>query len=295
MSPPGIEAKIAPGTQDSGLRPFFLLAYALTWALLGPWFYVFNVVYHEKIPGWLWICAPLAFLGGWGPSVAALIVTRRTGGRGAVRRLLGSLTIWRVPAVWYLLTILLPPAVTALSLAIVDAGLANLRHFNPAAALAGVPLTYALALPFGPLGEELGWRGFALPRLMSRFGPARASLLLGSLWTSWHLPMMIWSPGASMPSFMTLSISSVAIYWVQITAIAAVMTVLFLKTKGSLLFAVLAHLTFNTAESIVYSGLPDLAVGQQRAVYIVNVGLLAILGMISLSWMAGRAKRFPAA
>ena len=62
----GLEVPIDLKSRRPGLHSFFLLAYALTWALLGPWFYVFNAIYHEKIPSWLWILAPLAFIGGWG-------------------------------------------------------------------------------------------------------------------------------------------------------------------------------------------------------------------------------------
>jgi len=98
---------VKPGTPT--LRSFVFLAYGLTWVLLGPWFYVLNVVHQGQVPSWLWALAPLAFLGGWGPSVAALIVTARAGGRSAVRRLVGSLAIWRVPMGWYLVTLTLPP------------------------------------------------------------------------------------------------------------------------------------------------------------------------------------------
>jgi len=271
-----------------------LLAYALTWALLGPWFYAFNVVYHDRIPIWLWALAPLAFVGGWGPSIAALIVTARAGG-GAVRRLVGSMAMWRVPARWYLVTFALPPLVTAASVLVVDRGPATLRQFDLGAALANIPIAYAIALPFGPLGEELGWRGFALPRLLSRFGPVGASLLLGGLWTFWHVPMMLWSPGASMPSFMSLSITSVVIYMVQITAETALMTLLFLRTNKSVLLAIGAHVAFNTAHAVLFGGLPRLAPEQLRAVYLVNVALLAILGLISLGWLAARPVRPTAA
>jgi membrane protease YdiL (CAAX protease family) len=149
-------------------------------------------------------------------------------------------------------------------------------------------VAYLLALPFGPLGEELGWRGFALPRLLHRFGAVKASLLLGGIWTLWHLPMMLWSPGASLPSFMTLSLTSVAIYAVQIIAITFMMTVLFLKTKGSVLLAICAHLAFNTAEAVLFGGLPELAVNQRRAIYLVNVALLGLVGVIGLIWLARR-------
>ena len=272
--------------QTPSLRSFLFLAYALTWVLLGPWFYAYNVVYHEKIPGWIWAFAPLAFIGGSGPSVAALIVTARTGERGAVRRLASSLLIWRVPMRWYLIVFALPPLVTALSLLVVDRGPATLLQFDLGAALANMPLAYALALPFGPLGEELGWRGFALPRLLARFGPVTASLLLGGFWTFWHIPMMLFSPGASLPSFLTLSVTAVLIYLVQLTAATALMTLLFLRTNGSVLLAVLAHLTFNSADNVLFGGLPHQPTEQLRSVYMVNVALLAVLGLLSLVALA---------
>ena len=278
------------------LKKFFFLAYALTWGLLGPWFFIFNRVYHQKIPSWLWILAPLALIGGWGPSVAALIVAARTGGRAAVRKLLGSITIWRVPLRWYLFAFILPPLLTAVSLIIVNGGPAIFRGFDAGAALAGIPMAYLMALPFGPLGEELGWRGFALPRLLARFGAAKTSLLLGGIWTLWHLPMMLWSPGAALPSFMGLSLPSVAIYTVEITAVSVWMTILFLKTKGSVLLAICAHLAFNTAETVLFGGLPALDVNERKSVYLVNVALWALLGLIGLPWLARRsvaAQEFP--
>jgi len=278
-------------SQTAELRAFLLLAYALTWVLLGSWFYLFNVVYQQALPGWLWVWVPFAFIGGWGPSVAALILTARAGGRAAVRRLLRSLLVWRVPARWYVLAFALPPIVTAASIAIADHGLATLRHFSAGRALANVPIAYALALPFGPLGEELGWRGFALPRLLSRAGAVRGSLLLGAFWTFWHLPMMLFSPGASMPSFMSLSAGSVLVYLVQITAETALMTFLFLHTNASVLLAVLAHLTFNTAEAVIFGGLPRLPVDDRRAVYVINVTLLAALASIILVWPLWRSRR----
>jgi membrane protease YdiL (CAAX protease family) len=264
------------------------LAYLLTWAFLGPFFYLFNTVYGgdiEKMPGWMWALAPLAFIGGWGPTVAALIMAPLAGGRGALGKLLKSLTIWRAHIGWYVAIFALPPLLTAASVFIVDRSGATLARLDWIALLANIPLAYALALPFGPLGEELGWRGFALPRLLSSLGPVSASFILGTVWTFWHVPMMLWSPGASMPSFMPLSTSSILIYWVQVTSITAMMTVLFLRTGGSVLLAVLAHMTFNTAESVLFGGLADLSADQERSVYLANVTLLGVCGLTSLGWL----------
>lgn len=272
--------------ERTNLRSFVVLAYAITWVLLAPWFYVFNVVYQQEIPVWMWIFAPLAFVGGWGPTVAALIVSARASRPHAVRQLIGTLGQWRVPWPWYLTTLILPPLATAVSLLVVDRGASTLRQFDLGAALANLPIAYALALPFGPLGEELGWRGFALPRMLPRFGPVKASLFLGIIWTFWHVPMMLWSPGASIPAFMGLTFTSVAIYFIQITAITILMTCLFLSTNGSVLLAILAHMTFNTAESVLFGGLPRLGPETVRAVYVTNVGVLALLGLVGLTWLA---------
>lgn len=271
------------GTRPSSMGVFIISAYVLTWVLLGPWFYVFNVRYDGELQPWMWAWVPFAFFGGWGPTLAAIITVALTQGRSAVRQLIRSVTVWRVPLRWYVLVAVFPPAVTALSLLVVDQGLGTLRDFDVGAAITGTALVYLLALPFGPLGEELGWRGFALPRLLNRYGPVIASLVLGVVWTFWHVPMMLWSPGASIPSFMGLSSFAVAVYLVQVTSITILMTWLFLRTDGSVLLAVLAHLTFNTAEAAVYGGLPDLAVTQERSVYLVTVALFAVIA-VAASW-----------
>lgn len=271
------------------LSAFVFGAYALTWVLLAPWFYVLNVKYGGEMQPWMWAWVPFAFLGGWGPSVAALVVTAREEGRGGLRRLLQSVTAWRVPLRWYLLVVVFPPAVTWLGLLIVDRSLGALRDFDVGAAIAAIPLAYLVALPFGPLGEEIGWRGFALPRLLSRHGPAVASLILGIVWTFWHVPMMLWSPGASFPSFMDFSISAVAVYLVQLVSITVLMTWLFLKTKGSVLMAVLAHLTFNTSEAVVYGGLPEAALAHEQAAYFAKVILLAATAAVVVCILAIRS------
>jgi len=278
------------GIRTHQLGAFVCCAYALTWILLAPWFYLFNVKYGGEMQPWLWALVPFAFFGGWGPTLAALIVTAQSEGQSGVRRLLQSITSWRVSAHWYLLIAAFPPAATAFSLVVVDRGVATLSHFDVWPAVSATLRAYLLALPFGPLGEELGWRGMALPRLLSRFGPAVASLIVGVMWTFWHIPMMLWSPGASIPGFMGLSAFAVAVYLVQITAITVLMTWLFLRTRGSVLVAVLAHMTFNTAEAVLYSGLPKLAVEQQRAVYLVNVALLAAVAAAALWLFAGRGQ-----
>src|SRR5215203_3102248 len=93
----------------------------------------------------------------------------------------------------------------------------------------------------GPLGEEPGWRGFALPRLQRLHGPLVASLILGPLWALWHLPLF-WAPAWNFPP----TILNLVLFVISGTALTIVMTWVFNNTKGSLLIAILVHATFDT-------------------------------------------------
>jgi len=167
-------------TEPGGLWRFFGLAHVITWLLLGPWFWLFNRVWHQAVPWWGWLLVPVAFWGGYGPSLAAVVESWRLGGRSAVVALLRSLTIWQVSVGWYVLVIAGPYALAAV--AAVVAGVPGFpQQYSVGASLGSGPLALAFALPFGPLGEELGWRGYALPRLVRRLGFWGGSLALGDV------------------------------------------------------------------------------------------------------------------
>ena len=270
------------------LRSFLLLAYGLNWALLAPWLYLYRVRFAGSPPLWVWLLVPLAYIGGSAPSVAAIILALRSDEPHALRKLAAPLLAWRVSARWYAIALLVPPLATLASLIVATHGMQPLDHYNVGAMLLSLPATYLLALPFGPLGEELGWRGTALPRLCDRFPTWQAVLILGVLWTFWHVPQMLMLPGASIPSVMPLSLTSVALYLVQISGINALIALVFLRTNGSLLLATLTHLAFNTAENVVFAGLPVLSAADTRSVYLVNVWVLAAIGGVCLVQLARR-------
>jgi membrane protease YdiL (CAAX protease family) len=90
----------------------------------------------------------------------------------------------------------------------------------------------------GALGEEPGWRGFALPRLQSLHGPLVGSLILGVLWALWHLPLF-WTP------WNTLTALNIVVFVLAATCLAIMYTRVFNNTKGSVLMAILIHAAFN--------------------------------------------------
>jgi uncharacterized protein len=267
---------------------FAILSYAITWILLGPWFYCYTRVWHGTMPRWVWSIVPVIFLGGWGPSIAALLVMWLRSGRRGVTGLLRSLILWRVRLRWYVFALVVPIVAVVGASVLTDLRPVVLDSFNATAAISSVPLAFAMALPFGPLGEELGWRGYALPHLLRTTGPWTASLTLGVLWTFWHVPMIFLMPGAALPEYLPLSVIAVLSYLVEITAVTGIMTFLFLRTEGSVLITALFHLTFNTARTILFAGLPEPTTHQLREVYFGDIAMLSVTAVVCLASLSCR-------
>jgi len=207
------------------LVTFFLLAYGLTWAIQIP-------VAAGVLEGSGWRAVT------WVPAIAALLAAALTGGRGALRELGSRLVRWRVGWQWYLVVILGP---AAFSLAV--AGVYTLlggswSEAAPPALLEGpllfLPLFLLILTLTDGLGEELAWRGFALPRLLTRYNALVASVVLGVIWALWHLPL-VWTEGNAMYQ------QPVWLLLVDITAKSVLFTWVFLHTRGSVLIAMLFH------------------------------------------------------
>jgi membrane protease YdiL (CAAX protease family) len=176
------------------LTTFFLLAFGITWVVWVPRAAATQGLLSTNLPivvGEAWT---------WAPAIAALLAAALTGRRDAVRELRARLVRWRVGWQWYLVVIL-GPAAFSLAVAGVYALLGgSWAAAAPAALREGplmlLPLFLVILTLTDGLGEELGWRGFALPRLLTRYNALVASLILGALWALWHLPL-VWTEGAS--------------------------------------------------------------------------------------------------
>ena len=277
----------APGAPKRGMGRFLLLSYAITWLTLGPWFYAFNGPLQQTIPWWAWVILPILILGGWGPSVAAVICEAMDEGKPGVKRLFRKLLIWRIHPGWYVFVLLLPLVLTGLAVLASDFGATAVERFALAGVLGGIPLAYLSAIFFGPC-EELGWRGYALPRWLHSQGLWRSTVFLGTAWTFWHTPMLFLMPGAALPDFLPPTALNIGIYLIRNVAITGIMTYVFCHTNGSALIALLFHLTFNTSENIVFSGMPSPTNEQLRQIYFVNIALLCATALACLAWLTGR-------
>jgi membrane protease YdiL (CAAX protease family) len=194
-------------------------------------------------------------------------------GRAGVRALLLRMVQWRVGIGWYLLVILGYPVVLLAGLSVVlGAAPLNALLSNPSLLVSSYLPGIAFGLVFPSLGEEPGWRGFALPRLQRLYGPLLASLILGVLHALWHTPAYfvrgaISDNGFDLGVFVGNSLAIVAFTFIW--------TWLFNSTSGSVLFAMLVHATGN-ATSQLLGQLSDADAGLWGRVYPVLLALLVI-------------------
>jgi uncharacterized protein len=136
----------------------------------------------------------LSYLSNFGPALAALIVVGIAEGSNGIKKLIQSLFQWRVKFVWYLVVLLGPAVTMAVTVLFYNifAGDNSSQYFNGWISDFPQHLIVIGALFFfmmvGIWGEEVGWRGFALPRLQQAYHPLLASLMLGAIWAIWHLP-----------------------------------------------------------------------------------------------------------
>jgi membrane protease YdiL (CAAX protease family) len=224
---------MGPSFRRHPLATFLLLAFGLTWLVWVPRAMASQGLLASEWPivvGQAW---------SWGPAVAALLAAAITGGRAAVRELGARLVRWRVGWPWYAV-VLAGPAAFSLAVAGAYAALGGSwvapRAFD-GNLLGLIPFFVVLALTDG-LGEELGWRGYALPRLLARHGALAASLSLGVVWALWHLPLF-WTEGA------VLYGRPVWLPFLELPAEAVIYTWIFQHTRGSALPAVLLHASSN--------------------------------------------------
>jgi membrane protease YdiL (CAAX protease family) len=223
------------------LITFFVLAYALAWIIESPLVFLTDSVTGTQ-------GQVLVMLASNVPSVLAIVLTAIVLGRGALRKLLGRLMIWRVNPLWYLVVFLGPVALAG--------GVVGLNTLlgRPALSfgidsLLGLVIMLAIFIvPGSALGEEIGWRGYALPRLQAGRSALSATLILAPIWALWHLPL--WLTGA--PGRTPLLYAG---FVVSIIALSVILTWVYNSTGGSLLIVVLIHATFNVPMTLLIDSL----------------------------------------
>jgi membrane protease YdiL (CAAX protease family) len=205
---------------------YFVLAYVFSWIMVA----LISVAFV------------FGLLALFGPALAAILVTAFTEGKAGVRVLLRRVVLWRVAFVWYAVAVGVPFLVALFAL-----GVHAFTSGAPFAISTGTPVSLLIILAILVVGEEIGWRGFALPHLQARYDSLIASLILGVLWAGWHLA--------------NASIPGLEYYWYGFPAFlvfVVAQTILFTwlanHTRSSVLLAWIFHASINVSNSLFFIG-----------------------------------------
>jgi len=264
------------------LVAFFALAFLISWAIEIPLALTIRGYWRINMP------FSLHYLVGYGPMLSAIIVTALTSGKTGVKSLFSRISRWRLKPIWWLVAIsplavfllagifqwaqlynrLYSPSILNLQgmpgfvIAGLKSSLLNLGwvNFLPWLGLAALPMWL---LTFG-IGEETGWRGFALPRLQEKHNPLMASFILWLFWALWHLPLFFYTYELSiLPGFLTgLLAGAIALTW------------LYNSTGSSILMTAMWHGAFNFVTACVICGEDNNAAIISAAVMILAVVLV---------------------
>jgi len=228
------------------LLSFFVLTYGVTW---GGWFLLLALqsgllpfrLDPDSLAGTL-----LFRLSGWGPAIAAVVLTALIGGKQGLREFFSRFVSWRVGPGWYATALFSFLVITLVVLALSPL-LIGTHPSSPYMSSWYSPILLFLpgvlvATAKAALPEEPGWRGYALPRLLSRYNALLAGVLLGLIWGVWHLPIYILTAD-SLVNFLLLV--------AQATGLSILITWVYLHTKGSILISILFHGAIDSAWVII--------------------------------------------
>ncbi len=231
-------AQAPTAIQRHPLSIFLVIAYAVTWAIAVPLALGAHGLLNWKLP------QAIHYLAQFGPAAAAIIVTALTSGRDGLRELGTRAVKWRVGAKWLLIAAGSPIAlftVAALIARFVDGQWLNLWdlgnvNFLPAIGPAALPMWFVT----NGLGEEIGWRGFALPRLQERHRALTATLILAVFWALWHVPAFFY-----VPTYRDMGARGAPGFFFGLLSGAILFTWLYNSTGGSILMVAIWHGLFN--------------------------------------------------
>jgi len=257
-----------PSTPIRDSATFVGLTFAMSWLL---WVAAAAILNWDlsSTSGWVVFSGALYLVGVFAPAIVGLALTAQSGGAPAVMSLVRRILQWSVGGRWYLLAVGY--------FAAVKAGVAIVYRIiiGDWPAFSQIPwFVMLIAIPFSTpvqAGEEIGWRGYLLPRLSARIGLPAASLIVGIIWGCWHLPFFLVA-GTDKSS------QSFPAYVLGATALSVAMAWLYWRTRGSLLLTMIMHAAVNN------TNLVPVAASTAASPFVLHASLVTWL-TVALLWL----------
>lgn len=246
---------------------FFILSFVLSWLIwipldlshfgIGP----FHI--SETASGVVRLAGVLM------PAISALIIIGLTGGRHALSKLLSRLFIWKVGIQWWAAAIFIQPILLIIAGLVYNRLSGQVPITIPPLLSAAEFMINLIMLLIATLGEEIGWRGVALPSLQSKNSPLKASAILGFWWATWHIPFWL-----LLDTFSQYGLAYLAMNFLFIVPGTFFITWFFNQTRSSILLPVIFHLVFNVVNTVIF---PVTASPGAYAIFVVLDWMLMIV------------------
>lgn len=240
-----------PLIRENPIISFIVLTFGCSWTI---WIVALLFVPEDSLIMWI---VP----GAYGPTVIAIVLTTVIGGKEGLKQLLSKFLIWRAGTGWYLVVLLLLPLAQF-------GGVIIYELLNPGSIGSFAPQNLSawlvaplLAIPLGPLAEELGWSGYLIPRMQGRTDALNSSIIVGLIWGLWHLPLF-WGPFGTWVVGDPVRLWSAGAYILFTTFARIIYTWVYNNTRGSVLVAVLLHAVSNA--SIAFELFPNISAEAAR-------------------------------
>ncbi len=219
---------------------FYILAFVISWSSYLPQVaYSYGLFPFQNILFFV--------IGGLGPTIAAIIMMLVLRGKNGVRELFAPLAKWRVGIVWYIVALFLNAVVWFVVIALPNGVSLDMEKVAPWFML----LPLFLINMFMNVWEEIGWRGFALPKLQFKYTALASSLIVGVMWGLWHLPLLIMKdyPMSNYPLIP---------FFIGVIASSVIYTWIYNNTEGSLLIVTILHASGNMTGYFLGEGISSI-------------------------------------
>lgn len=233
------------------LLTFLIITFLWSWIF---WFiglnYFSNGIDQESIDKFITVF----FVGVYGPSIGAIITTLIYNGFSGTLKLLKKIFLFKAPLIIYVSVIILPIIFVLTGIGLYHQFIGSVGDFN-LEAYSSIPLVLWTGLYAGPLGEELGWRGYLLPKLQENYSALKSATIIGIIWFCWHIPLF-WAPFGSLVSGEAITFLPVTAYLIMILCLSYIITWMVNRSNGSVFIAILFHLSINAGLALLF--FPDL-------------------------------------
>jgi len=216
------------------------------------------------------------FTGLYGPTISGIVTALIFDGLIGVLNLFKKVFICKIPLKNYLYIVLLPIIFVLIGIGFYKIFIGDIGSFDMAAFLS-IPTVLWAGLYAGPLGEEIGWRGFLLPELQKKHTNLKSAIIIGVIWFIWHIPLW-WAPFGTLVSGESISFLPVIAYFIMLICLSIIITWLVINSKGSVLVAILFHLSVNAGIALLF--FPELNVDFKKVHLLSSIGMIIFTGIL---------------